>query len=119
MDQFEGRLAVITGGGTGDLSRNVRLILVGAPSAEMHGTVRPDLDGSPARFDIQGVVSLGSTFHVELDVPISGDIITENLNFLTGGQVLAGTLALDVMQPPNPGVDYRVVSMSVGSGTFD
>ena len=111
---------VITGGGTAaDVAQNIRLTLVGAPSAEMWGTIRPDLDGSPARMDINGVVSLESTFRVELDVPVSGDIITESLNFLKGGQELGGTLALNVMQPPNSGVDYRVVSMHVGTGTFD
>ena len=110
---------LITGGGTGDLStRNIRLIVVDAPSAELNGTVRPDLDGGYALFDIQGAVTLGSTFRAELDVPITGDLPTENLTFLTGGQVLGGTLALNVVRPPTAGVNYQVVSMVTGSGTF-
>ncbi len=113
-------LGVITGGGTADdLGFNVRLILVAADSAEMRGTIRPDLDGNPARMDIDGVVDLTSSFGVELDVMLPGDILFESLNFLKGGQELGGTLALTVVNPPEPGTEIRVVSMQDGTGTFD
>jgi len=68
---------------------------------------------------MQGVVSLAPTFRVELDIPVTGDIITESLNFLTAGQVLNGTLAVDVKKTPVEGVDYQVVYMSGGYGEFD
>jgi hypothetical protein len=111
---------VITGGGTADdVGFNVRLILVAADSAEMRGTIRPDLDENPARMDIQGLVTLTPSFRVELDVMLPGDILFESLNFLTGGQELGGTLAVTVVNPPDPGTEIRVVSTHAGTGTFD
>ncbi|MCK9994983.1 MAG: hypothetical protein KAH56_01745 [Candidatus Krumholzibacteria bacterium] len=113
-------LGVITGGGIADdVGFNVRLILVAADSAEMRGTIRPDLDGNPARMDIQGLVDLTSTFRVELDIMLSGDILFESLNFITGGQELAGTLAVNVVNFPDPGTEIRVVSTHAGPGMFD
>ena len=85
----------------------------------MRGTIRPDLDGQPARMSIQGLVVLESTFRLELDTATSGDLNTESVHFLTGGQVLDGTLVLNVMSLPDDGAEYRVVSMVDGSGTFD
>ncbi len=110
---------VITGGGTAAAGDNVRLIVVGAPSATMLGTIRPDLDGAPARLAINGAVELGSTFVVELDVLHFAGISTESLSFLTGQQVLNGTLALTVWQSPDGGSEYRVVSLIDGSGGFE
>jgi len=113
-------LGVITGGGTADdLGFNVRLILVAADSAEMRGTIRPDLDGNPARMDIQGLIDLTPSFRVELDIMLPGDIPFESLNFITGGQELAGTLAVNTVNFPDPGTEIRVVSTQVGTGTFD
>lgn len=113
-------LGVITGGGTAvDVGFNVRLILVAASSAEMRGTIRPDLDGKPARMDILGLVDLTSSFIVELDIMLPGDILFESLNFTTGGQELAGLLDLNTVNFPDPGTEIRVVSTQVGTGTFD
>ena len=109
---------VITGGSPDDLTPSRRLILSGS-SAVMRGTIRPDLDGQPARMSIQGLVVLESTFRLELDTATSGDLNTESVHFLTGGQVLDGTLVLNVMSLPDDGAEYRVVSMVDGSGTFD
>ena len=111
---------IMTGGGTEVPSlATAQLIVVEAESAEMSGTIRPDLDGQPAHMAINGNVDLGSSFVVELDVPVNGDIPAESLTFLRGGQVLGGTLALNVMALPDLGTEYRVVSMVDGSGTFE
>jgi len=113
-------LGVITGGGTADdLGFNVRLNLIAADSAEMRGTIRPDLDGNPARMDIQGLVDLAPSFLVELDIMLPGDILFESLNFMTGGQKLAGTLSVNTVNYPDPGTEIRVVSTQVGTGKFD
>ena len=109
----------VPGGGTADPVMNVRLILVDAPSAVMRGIIRPDLDGAPARLDIQGLVSLESTFRVELDAVTSGAFNTESVTFLTGGQELGGTLAINALDAPTPGVDYRVIYTTLGTGAFD
>jgi len=106
---------VITGGGTADLAMNRRLILIEAPSAVMRGTIRPDLDGQPARLDIQGVVDLESTCRIELDVVTSGPIDTESVYFLTSGQEYGGTLVLNVMSFPDEGSEYRVIHAFVSS----
>ncbi len=113
-------LGVITGGGTADdVGLNIRLILVHADSAEMRGTIRPDLEGNPARMDIQGLVDLTPTFLVELDIMLPGDILFESLNFITGGQKLAGTLSVNTVNHPDPGTEIRVVSTHSGTGAFD
>jgi hypothetical protein len=109
---------VITGGGTADLTMNPKLILLDAPSAVMRGTIRPDLDGQPARLDIQGLVDLESTFRMELDVVTGGDFNTESVYFLTSGQVFGGTLALNVLAPAEPEVDYKVVYSFAAQGEF-
>jgi hypothetical protein len=109
---------LITGGGTADLTQNRRLILIDSPSAVMRGTIRPDLDGQPARMDIQGLVELASTFRLELDVVTSGDFNAESVYFLTSGQEFGGTLALNALAPAADGVDYRVVYSSVAQGEF-
>ena len=109
---------VITGGGTADLAMNPKLILVDAPSAVMSGTIRPDLNGQPARLDIQGLVDLESTFRMELDVMTSGDFNTESVYFLTSGQVFGGTLALHVLAPVEAEVDYKVVYSFAAQGEF-
>ncbi len=96
-----------------------QLIVVAAESAEMSGTIRPDLDGQPANLVINGNVDLGTSFVAELDVPVTGGIPAESLVFLRGGQVLAGTLEINVMALPGEGAEYRVVSMVDGSGMFD
>ena len=77
-----------------------------------------DLDGQPARLDIQGLVDLESTFRLELDVATSGSFNTESVYFLTSGQVFGGTLALSVLQPVTPGVDYWVIYAHFASGEF-
>ena len=111
---------VITGGGIAEPSlANAQLIVVEAESAVMSGTIRPDLDGQPARMGINGNVDLESTFRLELDVPVNGDIPAEDLVFLRGGQVLDGTLEINVMALPGEGAEYRVVRMVDGTGTFD
>jgi len=113
-------LGVITGGGTADdVGFNVRLILIAADSAEMRGTIRPDLDGNPARMDINGLVDLTASFRVELDIMLPGDILFESLNFMTGGQELGGTLAVHTVNFPDSGTEIRVVSTHDGTGTFD
>ena len=114
------QLGVITGGGTEvpDLATS-QLIVVNALSAEMSGTIRPDLDGQPAHLGINGNVDLGTSFRVELDIPVNGDIPAESLTFLRGGQELGGTLELNVMALPAEGTEYRVVSMMDGTGTFE
>jgi hypothetical protein len=110
---------VITGGGTDEVLNNTRLIVVDSPSATMAGTIRPDLDGAPARMAINGNVELESTFRLELDVSLNGDISTESLNFLRGGQELNGTMVLNVVNFPNAGEDYRLVTMIDGIGSFE
>ncbi len=110
---------VITGGGTEDLGYNRRLILIGAPSAVMSGTIRPGLgDGEYARMEIQGLVDLEPNFRVELDVMLEGAFNTESVFFLTGGQVFGGTLALNVLQPVVPGEDYKVIYSNAASEEF-
>ena len=109
---------VITGGGTADLTMNRRLIVIGAPPAVIRGTIRPDLDGQPARLEIQGSVDLESTCRIELDVVTNGPFNTESVYFLTGGQVYGGTLVLNVLQPTTPNVDYRVIYATTGLGEF-
>jgi len=113
-------LGVITGGGTEvPTLANTQLIVVNASSAEMSGTIRPDLDGQPAHLGINGNVDLGSSFRIELDIPVNGDIPAESLTFLRGEQVLGGTLELNVMALPDDGTEYRVVSMIDGTGTME
>jgi len=109
---------VITGGGTSDLATNPRLIVLDAPSVVMRGTIRPDLDGQPARLDIQGGVVLETTCRIELDVATRGAFNTESVFFLTSGQVFGGTLALNVVQFPNEDEDYRVIYSTLGIGNF-
>ena len=69
--------------------------------------------------DIQGLVDLTPTFLVELDIMLPGDILFESLNFITGGQKLAGTLAVSTVNFPDPGTEIRVVFTQVGTGKFD
>ncbi len=109
---------VITGGGTADLTRNRRLILIGALSAVMRGTIRPDLDGEPARLSILGAVELESTCRIELDVVTDGAFNTESVMFETGGQEFGGTLALTALQPTTPNVDYKMIYAIGASGEF-
>ena len=109
---------VITGGGTADLAMNVRLNLVNASSAVMGGTIRPDLDGEPARLDIQGLFDVDSAFRIELDVVTTGSFDTESVYFLTSGQPFGGTLALNVVRPPDPGVPYQVIYSFASNGVF-
>ncbi len=109
---------VITGGGTADLTMNWRLILIDASPAVMRGTIRPDLDGQPARLDILGLVDLESTFSIELDVVTNGPFNTESVYFLTGGQVFGGTLALNALQTTTPNVDYRMIYATAATGEF-
>ncbi len=111
---------IMTGGSTEvpDLA-TAQLYVVDASSAVMSGTIRPDLGGQPAHMAINGNVVLGSLFKLELDVPVNGDIPAESLTFLRGGQVLDGTLELNVMALPDVGWESRVVSMQSGTGTFD
>ena len=111
---------IMTGGTTAEATlATAQLTVVEAESAEMSGTIRPDLDGPPARMVINGNVDLGASFVAELDIPVNGDIPTESLNFLRGGQVLGGTLEINVMALPGEDAEYRVVRMVTGSGTFD
>jgi len=111
---------IMTGGSTEvPTLATAQLIVVEAESAEMSGTIRPDLDGQPAHMAINGNVDLGSSFALELDVPVNGDIPAESLTFLRGGQVLGGTLELNVIALPGVDAEYRVVSMESGSGTFE
>ncbi|RKZ13522.1 hypothetical protein DRQ53_12720 [bacterium] len=109
---------IITGGGTADLVMNRRLILVDATSAVIGGTIRPDLDGQPARMDIQGLVELESTCSIELDVETDGAFNTESVYFLTGGQAFNGTLALNVLRPVDAMTDYKVIYAFAASGQF-
>ena len=111
---------VLTGGGTADLTGNLRLNVVNATSSTLRGTIDPDLDGQPARFDIQGVSVLESaTFTIMLDVAIDGDLGTESVYFLTGGQDFGGTLDLAVGRPTNPGEEFQVIYSSGAQGEFD
>jgi hypothetical protein len=111
--------SLVTGGGIENPGANVRLILIDSPSAQLNGTIRPGVEGQLMHMGIQGNVSLGSTFRVELDVPLEGDILAESLNFQTGGQALAGTLEVRVGRPTEPGDSVRVVRTTQGTGKFD
>jgi hypothetical protein len=108
---------VITGGGTADLTHNMRLNVVNATSSVLRGTIRPDLDGQPARLDIQGLSTVESTFRIEVDVVTNGPFDTESVYFLTSGHPFGGTLALNVVQPPAPG-EYKVIYSFVANGQF-
>ncbi|MBW2460912.1 MAG: hypothetical protein JRH11_04650 [Deltaproteobacteria bacterium] len=107
------------GGGTDALGMNVRLQVPMASPAVLAGTVRVDAAGSAGRLDILGAVTLASTFVAEVDVPGTGAIPTENLGFLTGGQVLGGTLDVTVGSPPTTGDMFRVVTTVSATGSFD
>jgi phage baseplate assembly protein gpV len=110
---------VITGGGTAETYDNKRLILIDAPTAVMRGTIRPDLDGQPARLDIQGLTDLMPTFRIEVDVVTGGDFNTESVVFHTSGQVFGGTLVLNALTPPEAEVDYKVVYSYVAREEFE
>jgi hypothetical protein len=111
---------LITGGGTDEnLTMNMRLNLLGASSAVVGGTIRPDLDGQPANFAILGTPELQSTARIELDVALlDGPFNTESIYFLTSAAQFGGTLALDVLRPVEPGVDYVLVYSHIASGEF-
>jgi len=109
----------ITGGGTEDVSLNRKLILIDAPSAVMAGTIDLGVGDELRRMAILGAVTLESTFRVEVDVRPGEAITHETLTFLTGGIELAGTLAVTIGSFPDPPVQYRVVSMTAGTGQFD
>ena len=110
---------VITGGGTDDLTRNLRLNVINANSSVLRGTVRPDLDGRPARLDIQGSPTLEPTFVIEVDVVTNDPFDTESVYFLTGGQLINGTIDLNVVRVPVPGVEYQVVYAFASQDTFE
>jgi len=110
---------VLTGGSSTYETTETRLTLWESDSAEFAGTLRPDLDGDFAFFIINGLIDLASTFQLELDMPITGDFPTERLWFIKSGQVLGGTLTVNVMAPPDGDTEFRVVEMFAGSGEFE
>ncbi len=108
----------IIGGGTDANSENLRLIVIGAQSAILAGTIEVDADGDPALMSILGAVTIESTFMVLIDFVNVGPIPAERLTFQTGGVSLAGTLDVTVASFPDAG-SYRVVSTINGTGAFD
>ncbi len=111
---------VITGGGDDidDPDTNIRLRLLNATSAEIRGTIEPDLDGEPAVFAIQGLVDMASSALIRVDVALDGPFNTEYVHFVTSGQTYGGTLFLNVLRPVDPGVDYRFIRAFAAQGGF-
>jgi Big-like domain-containing protein len=109
----------LIGGGTDpNPDKNLRLIVIEAPSAILAGTIEVDADGEPATMNILGSVTIEPTFKVLIDFVNTGPIPAERLTFLTGGVALAGTLDVTVATTPDAG-SYRVVSTIDGTGSFD
>ena len=65
-----------------------------------------------------GVAAVGQGV-AEVDVNTNQSVTHETLTFETGRIQLAGTLAVRVISPPNPPVQFRVVSTINGTGQFD
>ena len=72
-----------------------------------------------ARIAIDGSVTLASTCRILVDVTNEGPVPGESVSFLTGGQVLAGHLEITVTYFPDPGDQFRVISMNGGTGKMD
>lgn len=111
---------VITGGSTsGGSIIDAQLLVPNSPSVELRGTIRPDLNGEPAYITIHGAVDLQTGFEADVDVSMSGDINTETIFFLTGGQVLNGTVNVAVRDFPAEGAEFRVISTQSATGTME
>ncbi len=111
---------VITGGSVSEGTlANAQLTLVNSPSAVMSGTLRPDLGGEPAHMTINGNVDLQAGFVAEVDVSMSGDISTETIFFLRGGQELGGTVEVLVRDLPAEGTEFRVISTQSATGAME
>jgi hypothetical protein len=108
---------IVTGGSTDNATTDTRLIV--SSSADISGTIRPDLNGEPAYMVIDGNLNLQANSRIELDMPIDGPIPTENVTFLRGGQQFGGTLALIQGKFPDEDVDYRVISAIQATGMFE
>jgi hypothetical protein len=109
---------VLVGGGGANLGQNVRLSLSFTGTSVLAGTVNPDHDGGAGRLGILGPVTLAPTLRIEIDIPVTGDIPNDRVEFSSVGPVLDGTLDLNLFTLPDPGAEFRVVSTSGATGAF-
>lgn len=111
---------VITGGGRNSSSPgfNTRLNFLNATSTVLQGTLEPGLGEEYALFEIQGRPTMTESFTIKLDVILPGDFNTENVVFLSTGVEFGGTLEINNVDLSQPGVDYRMISSHIATGTF-
>jgi hypothetical protein len=109
---------VLVGGGGADLGLNVRLSLSFTGTSVLAGTVNPVHDGGAGRLGILGPVTLAPTLRIEIDIPVTGDIPNDRVEFSSVGPVLDGTLDLNLFTLPDLGAELRVVSTSGATGAF-
>jgi len=108
----------LVGGGAASLGLNVKLSLSFTGTSVLAGTVNPYYEGGAGRLGILGPVTLSPTLRIEIDIPVTGDIPNDRVEFSSVGPVFDGTLDLDLVTLPDPGSQFRVVSTSGATGAF-
>ena len=78
----------------------------------------PETEACLAAAGEVGPVTLAPTLRIEIDIPVTGDIPNDRVEFSSVGPVLDGILDVNLVRLPDPGAEFRVISTSGATGSF-